>query len=147
MKYNRLERLEARRTDPLVKEARLLNEVYGRIAQSESVRYAIGAMQPIDPEYTKNTYREGDRVRNQLETNLSMVCEYEYQGSVTNDTHIRARSDIDLLTLTCRYGNLETGHVVNVNFSSNQPIPLQLTIPSQTIVSIDPSTPAGFAKR
>jgi hypothetical protein len=103
----RLEKLASRRTDPLVKEAKLLNEAYGRIKQSESVRYVVGAMQPIDPEYTKNTYAQGDRVQNQLENRLSDKCEYEYQGSVTNDTHIKARSDIDLLVLTGKFNTLE----------------------------------------
>lgn len=96
---NRLARLEARRIDPMLKEAKLLNEVYRGIQQSESVRYAIGAMQPIDPEYTRNTFAQGDRVRDQLARRLTQSCDYRYQGSTTNDTHIRARSDVDLLVI------------------------------------------------
>jgi hypothetical protein len=64
-------------------------------------------MQPIDPEYTKNTFAQGDRVKNQLEQRLSSSCDYEYQGSTTNDTHIKAASDIDLLVLTQRFWTLE----------------------------------------
>ena len=37
---SRLARLQARRLDPMVKEARLLNEAYASLQQSESVRYA-----------------------------------------------------------------------------------------------------------
>ena len=99
---NRLDRLRARRTDNYEKQA-TLNEVYDRMSeQSSAVKYAIGAMQPIDPAYTTNTYKEGDRVKNQLE-NASLACSFEYQGSVTCDIHIRAHSDIDLLTLTCKF--------------------------------------------
>jgi len=96
---NRVERLAARRIDPLIKSAAQLNEVYRDLQQSDAVRYAVGAMQPIDPEYTKNTFAQGDRVKNQLERRLTKSTDFRYQGSTTNDTHIRARSDIDLLVI------------------------------------------------
>lgn len=104
---NRLDLLRARRIDNDVKQARLLGEVYKSLTQSESVRYAIGAMQPIDPEYTRVTFEQGERVKSQLQQHLSVKCDYEYQGSVTNDTHIRARSDIDLLLLTSEFHYLQ----------------------------------------
>ena len=107
----RLERAIARRTDDLVAKTQLLNEGYRDLAQSESVRYVIGAMQPIDGAYTKNTYDQGDRVCNQLQRRLATSCEYEYQGSVTNDTHVKARSDIDVLLLTGRFHTLESPKV------------------------------------
>src|SRR5579863_5137093 len=104
MATNRIGKLRARRTDPLIKAAAAgqLREVYDRISEDESVRYAIGAMQPIDDEYTKNTYEEGNRVKAQLDKALNQprqTAEFEYQGSVTNNTHIKAHSDIDLLAL------------------------------------------------
>lgn len=116
---SRLEKLDSRRIDPNVAEAKLLNEAYRSINQSESVRYAIGAMQPIDPEYTKNTFSQGDRVRNQLENRLEEKCEYKYQGSVTNDTHIKARSDIDLLVLVDKFFTLEKPQVPSSPYKGN----------------------------
>jgi hypothetical protein len=104
---SRLDVLMNRRIDREVKQARLLNEVYNRISQSESVRYAIGSMQPIDPDYTRVTFEQGERVKSQLMSQLPVACEYEYQGSVTNDTHIKARSDIDLLVITGEFYYLE----------------------------------------
>jgi len=96
----RLERLEQRRLDSSVLiKASMANEVYKAIRESESVRFAIGAMQPINPEYTKNTFAQGDRVKNQLNERLTQQCDYEYQGSTTTDTHIKAHSDIDLLMI------------------------------------------------
>jgi len=65
-------------------------------------------MQPIDPVYTANTISEGERVKSQLQKSLSESCEYGYQGSVTNDTHIKAGSDIDLLTLIEKFYTLES---------------------------------------
>jgi hypothetical protein len=97
---SRLERLEQRRLDPtLLVEASMRHEAYRKIKDSESVRYAVGAMQPIDPEYTKNTFAQGDRVKSQLQQRLTIGCDFEYQGSITTDTHIKARSDIDLLMI------------------------------------------------
>jgi len=104
---SRLNRLNARRSDDSVVTAKLINEAYRHIAQSESVRYVIGAMQPIDPEYTRNTYVQGERVEKQLAGNLAEKCEYRYQGSVTNDTHIRAKSDLDLLAIVYKFYSLE----------------------------------------
>lgn len=103
----RLEKLSSRRIDPNVTTAKLLNEAWRSISQSDSVKYVIGAMQSIDPEYTKNTFGQGDRVKNQLAERLSNSCDYQYQGSTTNDTHIKAASDIDLLVLTQKFWTLE----------------------------------------
>ena len=103
----RLDRLAARRTDATVANARLLNEVYRRIDQSDSVRYVVGAMQPIDPAYTENTYAQAERVCNQLENRLTIKCDNEYQGSITNDTHIKAQSDIDVLLLIKKFFTVE----------------------------------------
>ena len=104
---SRLEKLYSRRSDPTVSVAKSLSEAIRSIAESDSVKYVLGAMEPIEPEYTRNTYAQGERVRQQLERRLSAACDYEYQGSVTNDTHIKARSDIDLLTLTQEFYGLE----------------------------------------
>lgn len=103
----RLDRLYSRRIDNEIQNATQLHEVYKRLTQSDSVKYVLGAMQPIDPAYTKATYAEGERVWNQLEKALTIKCELRYQGSVTNDTHIKAKSDIDLLTILTRFHDLE----------------------------------------
>ena len=54
---SRLDKLNHRRIDDNIIEAKLFNETYRNISQSDSVKYVIGAMQPIDQEYTKNTYK------------------------------------------------------------------------------------------
>lgn len=109
MPQNRIERLQNRRTDPDVRGSEL-NEVYKRIAENDAVRYAIGAMQPIDGAYTRNTIAEGERVKNHLNDGLrahGTSADFRYQGSVTSDTHIRAHSDIDLLTIHGAFFSLE----------------------------------------
>lgn len=115
-----LNQLRARRVEQYEKRA-TLNEVYDSDklrSEGTAVKYALGAMQPIDPEYTQNTYREGDRVKNQLEK-AGLACDFEYQGSVTSDTHIKARSDIDLLTLTCRFVTVDAPGPVGNPYPGN----------------------------
>jgi hypothetical protein len=106
MATNRIGKLRARRTDPVIKAAEM-REVYDRISEDESVKYAVGAMQPIDKEYTNKTYEEGDRIKAQLDkslnTQVALVVDFSYQGSVTNNTHIKAHSDIDLLALHAQF--------------------------------------------
>ncbi len=110
MVSTRLEKLRNRRIDPLIKVAGL-NETYNRLGGEDSaVQYAIGAMQPIDPDYTRNTIAERERVEKQLADGFKAAAvgiEFDYQGSVTNDTHIRAHSDVDLLTVEKRFCVLE----------------------------------------
>jgi hypothetical protein len=115
----RLDRLHARRIDPSLFTAKLLNESWRSINQSDSVKYVVGAMQPIDPDYTANTFAQGDRVKNQLEKALSPACDYRYQGSTTNDTHIKAASDIDLLVITKKYFSLEPPLVPNYPYTGD----------------------------
>lgn len=102
MATNRLAKLRAMRTDTVIKAASTFAEAYDSIEEDESVRYAIGAMQPLDPDYIANTFAEGDRIKNQLTRNLGahgFAAEYEYQGSTTNGTQVRVHSDLDLLTV------------------------------------------------
>lgn len=100
-----LENLRARRNpDGLLKEA------YASVQEDDAVQYLIGAMEAVEPGFTKRTYEEGNRVANQISTGLaaeSLKADYEYQGSVTKNTHIKAYSDIDLLVLETRFFSLQ----------------------------------------
>jgi hypothetical protein len=51
---------------------------------SAPLGYLIDAMQPIDEEFTKKTFGEADRVKEQLKANLpgQYQAEFDYQGSV-----------------------------------------------------------------
>ena len=117
---SRLEKLYSRRTDDSIILTEPLYESYKSIAQSESVKYVIGAMQPIDPVYTENTYKQAQRVSKQLQKRLDEEdCDYKCQGSVTNDTHIKAKSDIDLLVITGKYTTLENPQVPKYPYKGN----------------------------
>ena len=113
---SRYTKLLERRTDRITKSL-YLDERVRTAPSSETVRYVLGAMLPVDPTYTANTIKEADRVQNQLERCMPghLPLEFAHQGSVTNDTHIRLYSDIDLLALT------KTFHMLK--------LPLEPTIP------------------
>ena len=90
-------------------EARL--ESFSVSESEKDFKYLVDVMQPIDAEFTENTFREGERVRNQLNKHLpeDYLVEFEYQGSVTSDTHIKLHSDIDLLALNGCFVSLDKG--------------------------------------
>lgn len=107
----RYEKLLNRRTDPdIALKAFSANEAYRVVEEGENVKYALGAMQPIDPEYTANTFKQCERVENQLQTAFDgegAGVDFDHQGSTTNDTHVRAKSDIDLLTAVRRFTTIQ----------------------------------------
>lgn len=108
----RLQNLKTRRFDPQ-KNLYLLNEQ--RLAKADSLtksekeenrEYLKEAMSEVEPDYTKKTYAECDRVQNQLNENLpklGITPKFDHQGSVTNNTHIKLYSDIDLLVFETKF--------------------------------------------
>lgn len=74
-------------------------EAYQRRSSEKALSYALGAMQEVDPEYTRATIAEGNRVVNQLSSNVPSAISFEYQGSVPLNLHIKWVSDVDLLVL------------------------------------------------
>ncbi|HFL5759635.1 hypothetical protein JAK62_09750 [Stenotrophomonas maltophilia] len=112
---HRLQKLRARRSgadrsaavaaDQQVEILRkqLLGEAYERRAGGKpSTRYALGAMQEVDPDYTRISVETASRVENQLRQRLAaegLGTTYRLQGSVPLNVHIRGVSDVDLLTI------------------------------------------------
>lgn len=91
-----------------------LRETYESRATTEAIKYALGAMQELEAKYTRICIEDGDRVRDQLKTGLNnagIPVEFEYQGSVPLNIHIRFASDIDLLVLHDGFVTLDwSGH-------------------------------------
>jgi hypothetical protein len=86
--------------------AELLNELrtekFEKLSEPVSVKYAVGAMQAVDTDYTAKSYEEGNRIRERLRegfANTNIPVAFEYQGSVPLDVHVRGNSDVDLLLL------------------------------------------------
>lgn len=111
----RLQQLKARRsgtdriallnsTDGLdVLAKSIYSEGYTRRATGQKhTQYALGAMQPVDTDYTRISLAEAERVGKQLDAGLrarGRNVGFRLQGSVPCDIHIRGVSDVDLLVL------------------------------------------------
>lgn len=105
----KLENLKARRQDSITKSFSV-TESFNKRAYGSSTTYALEAMEEISREYTNNTYKQVERVQNQLKPGLKeygIDVEFRYQGSVPVNTHIKLYSDIDLLTIHQRFYSLE----------------------------------------
>jgi len=106
----RLERLRRRRSDPVSGAVLLKNDTLSRALAApgarEALQYISESCEPVPVEYTRKTFEECARVQAQLATSFFAAgesVEFDHQGSVTNDTHIKLHSDIDLLTVTTRF--------------------------------------------
>jgi hypothetical protein len=109
---DRLRRMQERRSlpgrgifkagsvDSSFREPAAFVEAYQHRDPHEKYQYALGAMQAIEPEYTRISVEEGQRVVNHLTV---LPVKFELQGSVPLDIHIRASSDIDILALHTKF--------------------------------------------
>lgn len=66
------------------------------------LEYVKRSMQGVAKEYTDKSIAAGSNVKSHLELVLNRV-DYEYQGSVMTNTHIKGNSDIDLLVLSDKF--------------------------------------------
>jgi hypothetical protein len=90
----------------------LKSEAYEeRVPAQTNTKYALGAMQAVDSDYTRVSLEEAERVGSQLRTRLrnkSIDVDFRLQGSVACDLHIRGISDVDLLTIDDRFFRYDT---------------------------------------
>jgi hypothetical protein len=110
MAKDRIAKLRARRTDPHEFRKMAFDEAIERIKEDDSIRYVVETMTPIEKSYTDATFEEGDRVKNQLNKVLNAgdaKAVFRYQGSVSNDTHIKLYSDLDLLVINTDFESIE----------------------------------------
>lgn len=85
-----------------------------RVKDKPNTTFALGAMQEVDPTYTRISIETAERVSNQLSKRTSGNLEFELQGSVPLNVHIRGVSDVDLLAIEADFhtydarGNMST---------------------------------------
>lgn len=111
---SRVKRLQLRKSDltkGIITKSRALAKTEGRFDSSaDASEYITEAMTPVEPEYTKKTFEECDRVQLQIAeacSTESVTVSFAHQGSVTTDTHVKFYSDIDLLVLTEKFIDLQ----------------------------------------
>jgi hypothetical protein len=126
---NRLNQLSKRRTgmdrlnrialdsqiEAITKSA--LQESWQKRATNQSyTRYALGAMQEVDADYTRISRETAERVGAQLKTGLASAgisADFRLQGSVPLNVHIRGVSDVDLLALDAGFMTYSTTGVLS----------------------------------
>lgn len=79
-----------------------------RAKDKPSTTFALGAMQEVDPVYTRISIETAERVSNQLRKRVSGELEFELQGSVPLNVHIRGVSDVDLLAIEASFHTYDT---------------------------------------
>lgn len=93
----------------------LLDENYEKRAPAQPfTRYVLGAMQEVGPDYTRDSIDTAERVGKQLKRQLEAIgwsVEFELQGSVPLNVHIRGVSDVDLLNLESSFLSYYTAGV------------------------------------
>lgn len=103
---DRLQRLdESEQLSLLLKSVK--TEDWQKRAKTQSyTRYALGAMEAVDSEFTRISIETAERVGKQLRSALTasgFSVDFRLQGSVPLDVHIRGVSDVDLLCLEANF--------------------------------------------
>ncbi len=70
-------------------------------------KYVRLAMMEVDDSYTQKTIQAGENVKTCLRNELNGDVDFEYQGSVMTQTHIRGASDIDVLTFVGNFSGTD----------------------------------------
>lgn len=99
---DRLGRLSTDAITEVLRKSTIEESWQKRASAQPYTRYALGAMQEVDAEYTRVGIETAERVGNQLYKELGSTgipVEFRLQGSVPLNVHIRGVSDVDLLTL------------------------------------------------
>jgi len=109
-------------------ESASFREAYENRGKTDTVKYVLGAMQEVDQKYTQTSFDEGKRVINQLQnrlTNFGINSEFEFQGSVPLNIHIKQHSDIDVLVI---HGDILTYDSYGIHGSSGHYKPITGTV-------------------
>lgn len=105
---DRLARLRTRRMDSqnIVLSSQGFGEAYEKRTSNKATKYALGAMQEVDPRSTQISYEEAEKVERNLKEGLQsegLFPDFRLQGSVPLNVHIRGISDVDLLVIEGHY--------------------------------------------
>jgi len=110
------------RTNPdFIDEAQLFESEFrkglGQPSYRKVLEYVKRAMHGVEPRYTERTLEAGKKVMKHLKED-NPYADYEFQGSVMTNTHIKGHSDIDLLQITNMFYSHENRNIFNDAYSS-----------------------------
>jgi hypothetical protein len=98
-----------RRQDSMQKNAAIQNEIIKALTGigDDFISYIIKTMEPIETSHTQKVQMQGYEIKEYIKNFTDDPIDFEFQGSVTNNTHVKAHSDIDLLVLLSSFRTLE----------------------------------------
>jgi hypothetical protein len=117
----RYKNLLVRRAPIEDRQLRVFSESYETV-QGENTKYIIGAIKQVDQKYTLKLIEQGDRVENQLKKRISDIypeIQFKRQGSVSNLTHIKYFSDVDVLVIIDKFISLENPQIATNPFTGS----------------------------
>jgi hypothetical protein len=94
----------------VLREVQLQNELKKSMEStglSENEYWVYESMKEVGEQYRTKSYSESKKISNKLREYGMLNVDFDYQGSVTNNTCIRDASDIDLLVITNDFYELE----------------------------------------
>lgn len=103
---DRLFAMDSAYADAVIAKSLLQEAWQKRVLKGAYTRYALGAMQEVDADYTKVSLETAERVGKSLSAGFSALgtpIEFRLQGSVALNVHVRGMSDVDLLNLHGTY--------------------------------------------
>jgi len=106
--YDRYNNLLKRRASLEDRSFQNFSESYEK-EKGDFTRYILGAMKPVEAKYTKRLIEQGNRVESQLSDRLEdeySNLKFRRQGSVSNNTHIKYYSDVDVLVIIDKFHTL-----------------------------------------
>ncbi|QXV66320.1 nucleotidyltransferase domain-containing protein [Mucilaginibacter sp. 21P] len=120
--YRQLTRQLRSRLDPenLIFE-KSINEELSSISYADVLEYVRYAMNGVEPAYTQRSKEAGERVKTHLKNGGISDADFQYQGSVLTDTHIKGYSDIDLLVISNKFYSWDSvgvRQILNEGYSS-----------------------------
>ena len=92
------------------------------VKYNDVLKYITLAMNGVSPEYTNKSREAGEKVKLHLQ-DILLDVEYQYQGSVMTNTHIKGYSDIDLLVISNKFHTIDKQKItefLNSNKSLSQ---------------------------
>ncbi|HCX22919.1 MAG: hypothetical protein CMB80_32390 [Flammeovirgaceae bacterium] len=100
-----LENLMGRRYDEALRES-ILSDAFEECEYPDSLKYALEAMEEIDPSYAYKTFHITKRIQDKLDkvfNDINLKVDFRYQGPIQTETHIVLYGGVELIILTKPY--------------------------------------------
>ncbi|MEQ8474476.1 MAG: hypothetical protein RIC35_24980 [Marinoscillum sp.] len=100
-----LENLLGRRYDEALRES-IVSDAFEECEYPDSLKYALEAMEEIDPSYAYKTFHIAKRIQEKLDKvfhEIDLKVDFRYQGPIQTETHIVLYGGVELMLLSKTY--------------------------------------------